>query len=146
MALASLLEMMWADEFVDERDARFINDRVHANIQRDGTFSVVPQMKGGVTTSAQLRRIADVADKYRDPDDQAHRRPAHRPARRAQGGSARGVGGPRTCRPGYAYGKSFRTVKTCVGSDFCRYGVGDSTALGIAIEERFQGLRQPRRR
>ncbi len=51
--------MMWADEYVDERDARFINDRVHANIQRDGTFSVVPQMKGGVTNSgpaAQDRR------------------------------------------------------------------------------------------
>ena len=46
--------MMWGDEYVDERDARFINDRVHANIQRDGTFSVVPQMKGGVTTPAQL--------------------------------------------------------------------------------------------
>ena len=94
MALASLLEMMWADEFVDERDARFINDRVHANIQRDGTFSVVPQMKGGVTSPRQLRQIADVADKYDDPDDQAHRRPAHRPARGAQGGPARGVGGP----------------------------------------------------
>ena len=67
MGLASLLEMMWADEFVDERDARFINDRVHANIQRDGTFSVVPQMKGGVTSSQQLRRIADVADKYEIP-------------------------------------------------------------------------------
>ena len=52
MGLASLLKMMWGDEYVDERDARFINDRVHANIQRDGTFSVVPQMKGGVTTSA----------------------------------------------------------------------------------------------
>ena len=67
MGLASLLKMMWADEYVDERDARFINDRVHANIQRDGTFSVVPQMKGGVTTPAQLRRIADVADKYAVP-------------------------------------------------------------------------------
>ncbi|BBX69701.1 nitrite reductase large subunit [Mycolicibacterium psychrotolerans] len=67
MALASLLDMMWADEFVDERDARFINDRVHANIQRDGTFSVVPQMKGGVTDAAQLRKIADVAEKYEIP-------------------------------------------------------------------------------
>ena len=98
MALASLLEMMWADEFVDERDARFINDRVHANIQRDGTFSVVPQMKGGVTDVAQLRKIADVAEKYDDPDDQAHRRAAHRPARRAQGGSARRCGPISTCR------------------------------------------------
>ena len=67
MGLASLLKMMWGDEYVDERDARFINDRVHANIQRDGTFSVVPQMKGGVTTPDQLRRIADVAEKYDVP-------------------------------------------------------------------------------
>src|SRR5690349_1207461 len=67
MGLASLLRMMWADEYIDERDARFINDRVHANIQRDGTFSVVPQMKGGVTSPQQLRRIADVADRYRIP-------------------------------------------------------------------------------
>ncbi|MGB3229948.1 MAG: FAD-dependent oxidoreductase, partial [Mycobacterium sp.] len=67
MALASLLDMMWADEYVDERDARFINDRVHANIQRDGTFSVVPQMKGGVTDVAQLRKIADVAERYEIP-------------------------------------------------------------------------------
>ena len=67
MGLASLLKMMWADEYIDERDARFINDRVHANIQKDGTFSVVPQMKGGVTTPAQLRRIADVAEKYDVP-------------------------------------------------------------------------------
>jgi nitrite reductase (NADH) large subunit len=62
MGLASLLKMMWGGEYVDERDARFINDRVHANIQRDGTFSVVPQMKGGVTTPAQLKRIAEVAE------------------------------------------------------------------------------------
>ena len=50
MALASLLKTLWAGEYVDERDARFINDRVHANIQRDGTFSVVPRIAGGVTT------------------------------------------------------------------------------------------------
>jgi nitrite reductase (NADH) large subunit len=62
MGLASLLKMMLADQYIDERDARFINDRVHANIQRDGTFSVVPQMRGGVTSVQQLRRIADVAE------------------------------------------------------------------------------------
>ena len=66
-ALASLLNTLWADEYVDERDARFINDRVHANIQKDGTFTVIPQMPGGVTSAAQLRRIADVADKYNVP-------------------------------------------------------------------------------
>ncbi|ORV90878.1 nitrite reductase large subunit NirB [Mycolicibacterium iranicum] len=142
MALASLLEMMWADEFVDERDARFINDRVHANIQRDGTFSVVPQMKGGVTNVGQLRRIADVAEKYEIP------------MIKLTGGQRIDLLGVRKedlpsvwadldMPSGYAYGKSFRTVKTCVGSDFCRYGVGDSTALGIAIEERYQGLASP---
>jgi nitrite reductase [NAD(P)H] large subunit len=142
MALASLLETMWAEEFVDERDARFVNDRVHANIQRDGTFSVVPQMKGGVTNPHQLRRIADVADKYDVP------------MIKLTGGQRidllgikkedlPGVWADLDMPSGYAYGKSFRTVKTCVGSDFCRFGVGDSTALGIAIEERFQGLASP---
>ena len=142
MALASLLEMMWADEFVDERDARFVNDRVHANIQRDGTFSVVPQMKGGVTSAGQLRKIADVAEKYDVP------------MIKLTGGQRIDLLGVRKedlpavwsdldMPSGYAYGKSFRTVKTCVGSDFCRYGVGDSTALGIAIEERYQGLASP---
>jgi nitrite reductase (NADH) large subunit len=142
MALSSMLDMMWADEFVHERDARFINDRVHANIQRDGTFSVVPQLKGGVTNSTQLRKIADVADKYAIP------------MIKLTGGQRIDLLGVRKedlpsvwadldMPSGYAYGKSFRTVKTCVGSDFCRYGVGDSTALGIAIEERFQGLASP---
>jgi nitrite reductase (NADH) large subunit len=142
MALSSLLEMMWADEFVEEQDARFINDRVHANIQRDGTFSVVPQMKGGVTNPWQLRRIAEVADKYAIP------------MIKLTGGQRIDLLGVRKedlpavwadldMPSGYAYGKSFRTVKTCVGSDFCRYGLGDSTALGIAIEERYQGLASP---
>jgi nitrite reductase (NADH) large subunit len=65
--LASLLNTIWAHEYVPERDARFINERVHANIQKDGTFSVVPQMAGGVTNPAELRRIADVAEKYHVP-------------------------------------------------------------------------------
>ena len=136
--------MMWADEYVDERDARFINDRVHANIQRDGTFSVVPQMKGGVTTPAQLRRIADVAEKYDVP------------MVKLTGGQRIDLLGVRkedlpesgptsTCRPGYAYGKSFRTVKTCVGSDFCRFGLGDSTALGIASRSGSRASRARRR-
>lgn len=142
MALSSLLHMMWGDEFVDERDGRFINDRVHGNIQRDGTFSVVPQLKGGVTSAEQLRKIADVADKYSIP------------MIKLTGGQRIDLLGVRKedlpsvwadlgMPSGYAYGKSFRTVKTCVGSDFCRYGLGDSTALGIAIEERFQGIPSP---
>jgi len=142
MGLASLLRMMWADAYIDERDARFINDRVHANIQRDGTFSVVPQMKGGVTSPDQLRRIADVADKYDVP------------MVKLTGGQRIDLLGVRKedlpkvwedldMPSGYAYGKSFRTVKTCVGQDFCRFGLGDSTQLGIDIEDRFQGLESP---
>ncbi|MGW4638415.1 nitrite reductase large subunit NirB [Sphaerisporangium sp. NPDC004334] len=142
MGLASLLRTMWAGEYVDERDARFINDRVHANIQKDGTFSVVPQMKGGCTTPDQLRRIADVADKYQVP------------LVKVTGGQRIDLLGIRKedlpkvwadlgMPSGHAYGKSFRTVKTCVGLDFCRYGLGDSTALGIALETRYQGLEAP---
>ncbi len=142
MGLASLLRMLWPDEYIDERDARFINDRVHANVQRDGTFSVVPQIKGGVTTPEQLRRIADVADKYAVP------------MVKLTGGQRIDLLGVRKedlprvwadldMPSGYAYGKSFRTVKTCVGTDFCRFGLGDSTALGIELEERYQGLESP---
>jgi nitrite reductase (NADH) large subunit len=142
MGLASLLKMMLADQYIDERDARFINDRVHANIQRDGTFSVVPQMKGGVTSVQQLRRIADVAEKHNVP------------LIKLTGGQRIDLLGIRKedlpqvwadldMPSGYAYGKSFRTVKTCVGQDFCRYGTGDSTKLGIEIESRFQGLESP---
>jgi nitrite reductase (NADH) large subunit len=142
MGLTSLLRMMWGTEFVQENDAKFINDRVHANIQRDGTFSVVPQMKGGVTTPAQLRRIADVAEKYEVP------------MVKVTGGQRIDLLGVRKedlpamwddlgMPSGYAYGKSFRTVKTCVGSDFCRFGLGDSTQLGIDLETRFQGIESP---
>ncbi len=142
MGLASLLRMMWGEDYVDERDARFINDRVHANIQRDGSFSVVPQMKGGCTTPAELRRIADVAEKYQVP------------LVKLTGGQRIDLLGVRKedlpgvwadlgMPSGHAYAKSFRTVKTCVGSDFCRFGLGDSTALGIAIESRYQGLEGP---
>ncbi len=142
MALASLLRMMWGEQYIDERDARFINDRVHANIQRDGTFSVVPQIAGGVTTAAQLRRIADVAERY------------HIPRLKLTGGQRIDLLGVRKedlprvwadldMPSGHAYGKSFRTVKTCVGSDFCRFGLGDSTQLGIDIEQRYRGLESP---
>ncbi|WP_433618066.1 nitrite reductase large subunit NirB [Dactylosporangium sp. CA-139114] len=142
MGLASLLRMMWGADYVDERDARFINDRVHANIQRDGTFSVVPQLKGGVTTPAQLRSIAEVAERYEVP------------MVKLTGGQRIDLLGVRKedlpavwedlgMPSGWAYGKSFRTVKTCVGAEFCRFGLGDSTALGIAIEERYQGIEGP---
>jgi len=142
MGLTSLLRMIWGTQYVQENDAKFINDRVHGNIQRDGTFSVVPQIKGGVTTPAQLRTIADVAEKYEVPMvkitggqriDLLGVRKEDLPAIWAD------LGMP----SGYAYGKSFRTVKTCVGSDFCRFGLGDSTQLGIDLETRFQGIESP---
>ena len=142
MGLTSLLRMIWGTEYEQENDAKFINDRVHGNIQRDGTFSVVPQIKGGVTTPAQLRKIADVAEKYEVPMvkitggqriDLLGVRKEDLPAMWAD------LGMP----SGYAYGKSFRTVKTCVGSDFCRFGLGDSTQLGIDLETRFQGIEAP---
>jgi len=142
MGLTALLRMMWPADHADERDARFINDRVHANIQRDGTFSVVPRMSGGVTSPDQLRRIADVADKHGIPM-----------VKLTGGQRIDLLGVPKEklqevwadldMPSGWAYGKSFRTVKTCVGTDFCRFGLGDSTQLGIDIEERFKGIESP---
>jgi nitrite reductase (NADH) large subunit len=143
-AMVSLLKMVWGSDYVDERDARFINDRVHGNIQKDGTFSVVPRIAGGVATSDQLRRLADVADRYGVPTI------------KITGGQRVDLLGirkedlPAVWREldmpsGHAYGKSFRTVKTCVGTDHCRFGLGDSARLGIRIEERFAGLESPGR-
>ncbi len=140
--LASLLKTLWKSEYDDERDARFINERVHANIQKDGTFSVVPQIPGGITSSAQLRRIADVVDKYRVP------------LVKLTGGQRIDLLGikkedlPKMWRDldmpsGYAYGKSYRTCKSCVGTDFCRFGVGDSITMAMKIEQKFQGLDSP---
>jgi nitrite reductase (NADH) large subunit len=142
VGLASLLKSLWPDEYVDERDARFINDRVHANIQKDGTFSVVPRIYAGVTTPSELRRIAEVAEKYKVPMvkitggqriDLLGIKKADLP------GIWQELGMP----SGHAYTKAFRTCKSCVGTDFCRYGVGDSIALAQKIEKRFQGIESP---
>jgi nitrite reductase (NADH) large subunit len=140
--LASLLATIWAGEYDDERDARFINDRVHANIQKDGTYSVIPQMAGGVTNAAQLRRIADVAEKYKVP------------LLKLTGGLRIDLLGvkredlPNVWRDldmpsGFAYGKRYRTCKSCVGVELCRFGLGDSMGLAQKVEARFQGLDTP---
>jgi len=142
VGLASLLKQLWNDEYEDERDARFINDRVHANIQKDATYSVIPRIYGGITTPDELRRIADVAEKYQ--------------ARMLKftGGQRIDILGVRKedlpeiwselgMPSGHAYTKAFRTCKTCVGSEFCRFGVGDSTTLGVEIEKRYQGIEFP---
>jgi nitrite reductase (NADH) large subunit len=140
--LAYLVSEVNANRHREERDARFINDRVHANIQNDGTFSVVPRMYGGVVSPDELRRIADVAERYE--------------ARlvKVTGGQRIDLLGIRKqdlpdvwreldMPSGHAYAKAVRTVKTCVGSDFCRFGVGDAIGLGIAIEKAWEGLYTP---
>ena len=125
-ALSYMLDVISCGDYDEDRSARFINDRVHANIQNDGTFSVVPRMRGGVTTADELRRIADAADKYKvrmvkvtgsQRIDLLGVKKADLPAMWAD------LGMP----SGQAYTKGVRMVKTCVGSEFCRFGVQDST-------------------
>lgn len=141
-ALAYLVSEVNANRHLEERDARFINDRVHGNIQKDGTFSVVPRMYGGVTTPADLRRIADVAEKYEVP------------LVKVTGGQRLDLLGVRKedlpkvweelgMPSGMAYAKAVRTVKTCVGEDFCRFGLGDSMGLGVEMEREWEGLHTP---
>jgi nitrite reductase (NADH) large subunit len=141
-ALASLLATLWNAEYDDERDARFINDRVHANIQKDGTFSVVPEMPGGVCTPEELKRIADVAVKYKVP------------LVKLTGGQRIDLVGIRKDQlpnvwnelgmpAGSAWAKSYRTCKSCIGTEFCRFGLGDSMGLARTIETRFRGIDSP---
>ena len=131
-ALSYMLDMLWCGDHDEDRSARFINDRVHANIQKDGTFSVVPRMRGGVTSPAELRRIADVADKYNVPMvkvtgsqriDLLGIKKSDLPKVWAD------LGMP----SGQAYTKGVRMVKTCVGTEFCRFGVQDSTRPGSSL-------------
>lgn len=140
--LASMLKSIWGTEYIDERDSRFVNDRVHANIQKDGTFSVIPRIYGGVTTADDLIKIGEVAKKYDVP------------MVKVTGGQRIDLLGikkedlPKVWADlgmpsGYAYTKALRTVKTCVGSEFCRYGTNDSTGLGIDLEKKFQGFEFP---
>ncbi|MEN6630123.1 MAG: nitrite reductase large subunit, partial [Sulfuricella sp.] len=133
-ALNYYLLSTWPHEVQDDPQSRFINERAHANIQKDGTYSVVPRMFGGITTPDELRRIADVADKYQVPMvkvtggqriDLLGVKKADLPA----------IWGDLGMPSGHAYGKALRTVKTCVGSEFCRFGTQDSTGLGIALEK-----------
>jgi nitrite reductase (NADH) large subunit len=123
----------WPNEAKDDPQSRFINERSHANIQKDGTYSVVPRLWGGETTADELRRIADVVDKYQIPTV------------KVTGGQRidllgvkkedlvnvwKDIGMP----SGHAYAKALRTVKTCVGSEWCRFGTQDSTQMGKDLE------------
>ncbi|OIR19482.1 nitrite reductase [mine drainage metagenome] len=135
----------WPGEYEDDSHSRFVNERVHANIQKDGTYSVIPRIWGGVTSPSELRAIAEIAERYEVPT-------VH-----ITGGQRIGLYGitkenlPRMWGElveagfvsGHAYGKALRTVKTCVGSDWCRFGTQDSTGLGIKVEKMTWGSWTP---
>jgi len=144
-ALNYYLVCDWPDEYADDYQSRFINERVHANIQKDGTYSVVPRMWGGMTSSKELRAIADVVDKFDIPAvkctggqriDMLGIKKEDLPAVWADLGKAGFVSGQ-------AYAKGLRTVKTCVGKDWCRFGTQDSTGLGIKLERFMWGSWTP---
>jgi nitrite reductase (NADH) large subunit len=144
-ALNYYLLCAWPGEYVDDQKSRFVNERMHANIQKDGTYSVVPRMWGGITNPRELRAIADVVEKY--------------DARmvKVTGGQRLDIFGIRKedlpavwadlnaagMVSGHAYGKSLRTVKTCVGSEWCRFGTQDSTGLGVKLEQMSWGSWMP---
>jgi len=132
-ALNYYLISSWPKEAKDDPQSRFINERSHANIQKDGTYSVIPRMWGGETTADELRRIADAVDKFKIPTV------------KVTGGQRidllgvkkedlqavwKDIGMP----SGHAYAKALRTVKTCVGSEWCRMGTQDSTQMGKDLE------------
>ncbi|WP_413240775.1 nitrite reductase large subunit NirB [Paenibacillus sp. 1P07SE] len=136
------LGMIYPDTHEDEPESRFVNERMNANIQKDGTYTVVPRMYGGVTTPEDLKRIADVSVKY---DVKAVK---------VTGGQRLDLIGVKKedlplvwaeldMPSGYAYAKSLRTVKTCVGSQFCRFGTQDSMAMGALLERKYERLDLP---
>jgi nitrite reductase (NADH) large subunit len=135
----------WPGEYQDDKQSRFINERAHGNIQRDGTYSVIPRIWGGVTSPSELRAIAEVAEKYRVPTvkftggqrlDLLGIKKEDLPKVWGDLSAAGFVSG-------HAYGKALRTVKTCVGKEWCRFGTQDSTGLGIRMERMTWGSWHP---
>jgi nitrite reductase (NADH) large subunit len=144
-ALNYYLLAQWPEEYVDDSQSRFINERAHGNIQKDGSYSVVPRMFGGLCKPAELRAIADVADKYQVPEmkvtggqriDLFGVKKEDLPAMWADLAKAGFVSG-------HAYGKALRTVKTCIGKSWCRFGTQDSTGLGVKLEQLTWGSWMP---
>jgi len=132
-ALNYYLISTWPKEAQDDPQSRFINERSHANIQKDGTYSVVPRMWGGETNASELRRIADVVDKYAIPTVKVtggQRIDLLGVKKEDLVGVWQDLGMP----SGHAYAKALRTVKTCVGSEWCRMGTQDSTQMGKDLE------------
>ena len=135
----------WPLDYQDDPQSRFVNERKHANIQKDGTFSVMPRMWGGITTAEELRAIADAADKYDVPTVKVTG------GQRIDLLGVKGEDLPNIWKDlneagmvsGHAYSKGLRTVKTCVGSDHCRFGTQDSTGLGIKLEKILWGSWTP---
>ncbi|MCQ6563084.1 nitrite reductase large subunit NirB [Paenibacillus mendelii] len=141
-ALNYYLGMLYPEEYVDEKESRITNERYHANIQKDGTYSVVPRIYGGVTSPADLKKIAEVAEKFEVP------------MVKFTGGQRIDLLGVKKenlpkiwaeldMPSGHAYGKTLRTVKTCVGNTFCRFGTQDSIGMGIRMEKAFERLNTP---
>ncbi|RTE02104.1 nitrite reductase large subunit NirB [Paenibacillus whitsoniae] len=141
-ALNYYLGMIAPETYKDDSTSRFVNERMHANIQKDGTYSVVPRIYGGVTNPSELKRIAEVAEKFNVPTV------------KFTGGQRLDLLGVKKedltamwealdMPSGYAYGKALRTVKTCVGDTFCRFGTGDAMGVGIELEKRFERLNTP---
>lgn len=144
-ALNYYLLARWPEEYKDDAQSRFINERAHGNIQKDGTYSVVPRMFGGLVKPNELRAIADVCDKYDVPE------------MKVTGGQRIDLFGVKKQDlppmwkdlsaagfvSGHAYGKAMRTVKTCAGKNWCRFGTQDSTGLGVKLEELTWGSWMP---
>ena len=141
-ALNYYMRMVWPEEYEDDKASRFVNERMDGNIQNNGTFSVVPRMYGGTTTGDELIRLGEVANKYDVP------------LVKITGASRVGLYGVKKedvphvwedlgMRSGYAYSKSLRNVKSCVGSRFCRFGTQDSLGLGIRLEKEIEMVDTP---
>ena len=144
-ALNYYLLANWPGEYVDDAQSRFINERAHGNIQKDGTYSVVPRMFGGLCTPSDLRAIADACEKFKVPE------------MKVTGGQRIDLFGVKKedlpsmwkdlsdagLVSGHAYGKALRTVKTCAGANWCRFGTQDSTGLGVKLEKMTWGSWMP---
>ncbi|MBV9554868.1 MAG: NAD(P)/FAD-dependent oxidoreductase, partial [Alphaproteobacteria bacterium] len=144
-ALNYYLLCAWPETYRDDAQSRFVNERVHANIQKDGTFSVVPRMWGGLTNPRELRAIADVAEKYAIPTVKVTggQRIDLLGVKKEQLPAVWGELNEAGLVSGHAYAKGLRTVKTCVGSEWCRFGTQDSTGLGVKIERMCWGSWTP---
>jgi nitrite reductase (NAD(P)H) len=145
-AIGSILSSLYNEHIMKPslRQTQDTNDRYLANVQRDGTYSVVPRLPAGEITPMGLKVIGEVADKYGLYT-------------KITGGQRIDMFGAKKqdlpqiwellinagFESGHAYGKALRTVKSCVGNTWCRFGVGDSVGLAVEIENRYKGLRAP---